>query len=404
MPEKSGSKTIITFILLIVFVTAASHVSVMLRGGKPETIPENVKLVIKDEFSLFKVSELNKIPPQVLVKAFKLEGDAPLKTKISDLGLSSREINKRINKALALYAEHGSKNWKLILTKFVVWILFLSAVFAMIRKGHVSPQNRKWIYFSSVVIFGVVLGADPAAMGTVKDAIVLFGSKGVIFPPRMIALTVFLLMAFLANKFICSWGCQLGALQDLVFRLNRNDKDGRGILKQYKPSFLITNTLRIIFFLVFTFVAFIFSFDLVGPIDPFKIYKPAVLGLSGAVFVLLILVSGLFIYRPWCHLFCPFGLVSWLVEKISLAKIHVDYDSCIACEACSRACPSTVMGAILKRDRTIPDCFSCATCINVCPTESISFKAGKRALPPENKFDKGQPQQDQDAENQAQTA
>jgi formate hydrogenlyase subunit 6/NADH:ubiquinone oxidoreductase subunit I len=46
------------------------------------------------------------------------------------------------------------------------------------------------------------------------------------------------------------------------------------------------------------------------------------------------------------------------------------------------------MEAILKRQRTIPDCFSCATCIGVCPTNSISLKSGKRTMPPEGKFEK----------------
>jgi formate hydrogenlyase subunit 6/NADH:ubiquinone oxidoreductase subunit I len=80
--------------------------------------------------------------------------------------------------------------------------------------------------------------------------------------------------------------------------------------------------------------------------------------------------------------------VGWIVEKISIFKIHVDYDTCIACEACAKACPSSVMEAILKRERTIPDCFSCATCIGVCPTNSIRLKSGKRTMPPEGKFQK----------------
>ena len=43
----------------------------------------------------------------------------------------------------------------------------------------------------------------------------------------------------------------------------------------------------------------------------------AALGAIGIGFVGLILASSLFIYRPWCHFFCPFGLVGWLVEKIT---------------------------------------------------------------------------------------
>ncbi|MDF1537150.1 MAG: 4Fe-4S dicluster domain-containing protein [bacterium] len=175
--------------------------------------------------------------------------------------------------------------------KFLAWFAFLALAFVLMRKGKVTPKVRKGLYLASILIFGVILGSDPSAMGTVKDAIVLFASRGVIFPPRMIALALFLLTA------------------------------------------------------------------------------------------------SLFIYRPWCHLFCPFGLVGWLVEKISIFRIKVNYDSCIACEACSRACPSTVMEAILKREKTIPDCFSCGSCIEVCPSGSVSLDKGKRQVVPAGKFD-----------------
>jgi polyferredoxin len=126
--------------------------------------------------------------------------------------------------------------------------------------------------------------------------------------------------------------------------------------------------------------------DIIEPVDPFKIYKPAVLAWTGAVAVELLFLASVFVYRPWCHLVCPFGLAGWLVEKISIFKIKVYYDTCIACEACARACPSSVMDAILKQDRTIPDCFSCANCVDVCPTDSVSLAAEKREKVPEGKF------------------
>jgi polyferredoxin len=140
--------------------------------------------------------------------------------------------------------------------------------------------------------------------------------------------------------------------------------------------------------LVLILVAFIWAADIIGEIDPFKIFKPQVIGIAGGLFIGLILVLSLFVYRPWCHFFCPFGLVGWLVEKVSFFKIKVDYDKCISCRACSKACPSTVMDAILKQDRVIPDCFSCGTCIETCPVNAISFDCGKRQKPPAGKFDK----------------
>jgi formate hydrogenlyase subunit 6/NADH:ubiquinone oxidoreductase subunit I len=82
-------------------------------------------------------------------------------------------------------------------------------------------------------------------------------------------------------------------------------------------------------------------------------------------------------------------LAGWLVEKASLVRINVNYETCIACEKCAAVCPSTVMSAILKGNKkTIPDCFACYTCRDVCPTGSISFSSGKRTLPPLDHFDK----------------
>jgi polyferredoxin len=226
-------------------------------------------------------------------------------------------------------------------------------------------------------------------MGTIKDAIVLLAKSGAIFPPRAIALTLFLIFVFVANKFICTWGCQFGTLQDFIFRLNRDSKDRQGRIRQFKPPFILTNTIRVVFLAAFTLVAFLWKVDFVELIDPFKIFNPSKMILAGGIFVGVLSIASLFIYRPWCHFFCPFGLAGWIVEKVSLVKIKVNYETCIACEACAKACPSTVMNVILKRERLIPDCFSCATCIETCPTSSISFESGKRNKPPAGKFQKG---------------
>jgi polyferredoxin len=145
---------------------------------------------------------------------------------------------------------------------------------------------------------------------------------------------------------------------------------------------------RIVFFIALCIAAIAWATDIVSPIDPFTIFKPAKFSVVGAVFTGLILLVSLFVYRPWCHIFCPFGLLGWIAEKLSIYKIKVNYDTCIACRICAEACPATVMEAILKQDRVIPDCFSCGTCQAVCPTKSITFDKGCRSKPPTGKFKK----------------
>jgi len=383
-------KIFFKFAVLILSVIVLSTASVSLWEGKSEKVMDIPELVIRDGMTLAEFGQANGLPNPVLKKVFGLQTKTDLQKPLDAFGMSRENIRKKVEGAAALKAEEGSKNWAKILIKFASWILFLTLVFFLIRKLLVTSKTRKVIYLASVLVFGVILGSDPSAMGTVKDAITLYASKGVIFLPRMAALSIFLLMVLAANKFFCSWGCQAGVLQDLVFRFNREASDTRGILRQYKPPFAITNTFRILFLAAFSFAAVLWSVDIIEFVDPFKIYKPAAMSISVAVFVGLLLIASLFIYRPWCHLFCPFGLVGWIVEKASIFKIKVNYDTCTACEACARACPSTVMDAILKREKVIPDCFVCSTCIETCPTGSVGLAAGKRQLPPEGKFDTGE--------------
>ncbi len=380
---------LIQFVLLLAVVVGASYASARLWGGRPEGLAEAKPLVLEATMTVSQFAQRNDLPTQLVKQVFGLQAPTDKQKLVTSFGLSQEEILNKTAGFLALRSEHASKNWVKILAKFSLWLVVLTLVWRLMRQGQVTARRRKALLLASVVLFGVILGSDPNPMGTVKDAIVLFGARGVIFPPRLIAFGVFLLMVIVANKFICSWGCQFGTLQDLIFRLNRDKEDRRGRWHQFKVPFVISNAVRIAFFAALIAGAFVWATDIVEGIDPFKVFKPQVLGLAGAVFVGAVLVLSLFTYRPWCHFFCPFGLAGWAAEKISLFKVHVDYEKCIACGACEKACPSTVMGAILKRDRVIPDCFSCGTCIESCPTRAITFKTGRRPKPPQGKFRPG---------------
>jgi len=385
--EKSPIRTVALVLGLIALVVGLSAISNNLWGGRSETIGGQLKVDL--DMTVAQFGQANNLPNPVLKELFGLQSRADLEKRLREFGLSLEELTARLEKKQALAAEQASKNWVKIPVKFGLWFIFLGLVYWRLKKGRVSPWLRKWLLFSSLAVFGIIMGSDPSPMGTVKDAIHLYGAKGAVFLPRMIALAVFLTIVFLANKYICAWGCQAGTLQDLIFRLNRTDR-ARAILgRQYKPAFVLTNSVRVAFLALFSLAAFAWGLDLIEPIDPFKIYKPLALTWLGGGFIALLLGASLFIYRPWCHFFCPFGLVGWLVEKVSRVRISVNYETCIACQKCAAACPSTVMGAILRRDRkTIPDCFACYTCRDACPTGSISFSTAGRSLPPPGHFDK----------------
>ena len=368
-------KVVFGFVVLTVSVMIFSMISSAMWGGKPETGEMARNIAINSSMTLKEFASVNSLENTVLKDIFSLSSKGDLDKMISDYDLSEEAIIAAVNKARSLANEEESKNWVKILLKFIFWIVFLNLVFRLIRKNKINHNNRKLLLAFSVLVSGVILGADPSPMGTVKDAVVLFGRTGTFFPPR--AAAFILMMAggiFIANKFLCSWGCQAGVFQDLVFRLNRNKKDTAGIFRQYKIPFLFSNSIRVLFFAAVTVFAFAMGRDIIDPVDPFRIFNPAVIGAAGVVFIAVLIIASLFVYRPWCHLFCPFGLAGWVVEKISIFRIRVDRDKCIECGACEKACPTDVMGSILNKEKVIPDCFSCGTCIEICPVNAIEFK------------------------------
>ncbi|WP_020674863.1 4Fe-4S binding protein [Geopsychrobacter electrodiphilus] len=373
---------------VMTFVIVASIISVNMWGEKEEIPVAAIQLEMTSAMTVAEFGETNTLSRQLLKKVFTLESPDQMQNLITSFGMSPEQISKKVNKFHTLESEDATKNWIKIPLKFTLWFLFMTLCFFLLRKKKLNKKSRMILYGLGFTIFGVILGADPSPMGTVKDAIVLYSSKGVIFKPRLIAFAIFTATVVFANKFICSWGCQLGTLQDFIFRLNRNRKDsGRGRLPQFKIPFIVSNSIRILFFIALIWIAVVWAYDITHEIDPFKIFKPMKVSVPGWLFITITLIFSLFVYRPWCHLFCPFGLTSWLFEKLSFFRIKVDYEKCISCFACESSCPSPVMGTILRGDKSvIPDCFSCGNCIDSCPTDAVSFAFGRNGKPPVGKL------------------
>ena len=376
--KNSKSKVILSFFGTITLVIVISLFITQIFGGHSEktSVPKSVSL--SSEMTIREISATNNLKLDTVKDALKIKEAANLSKTLKELSISEKDANEMIIKKLNLNAEEASKNAVLIGIKFMIWAALMTYAFVSLRRRKVTPAFRKYMLLTSFILTGVILGSEPNAMSTVKDIVSAYAIKGIIFPPRLVALSVFLLVVFMANKFTCGWACQFGSLQDFIFLLNRNSNNKKGIFIQYKVPFSISNTVRILFFLLFVSIAFQWSTDIIEIINPFTLYNPAVLTGVGILFISIILLSSLIIYRPWCHFFCPFGLVGWVIEKFSLYKIKVNYDTCTDCGECSKACPSRAMEAILKHHSVTPDCFSCGSCISACPTKSVEFNKGKK--------------------------
>jgi len=322
-------------------------------------------ILVDSTMTISGMARANGIPEAKLLKGLSLE-PASASLKLPQTGRTAEQASSVIRKIKVVQATEKAKDWRLILSKFALWIAVLTAATTMLVKKLVTGRIRLVWMIGTALLFGFILGSDPNPMGTVKDAIVLYGREGVLFPPRMAALAVFLVLVLVSNKSICGWGCHFGALQDAV---------SFSPVEKFKLPFWLTNGIRIAVLAGIVLGVFAWGLDWVGLIDPFKVFnlELADIGLGGVIFISLMLILSLFFYRPWCQLFCPFGLAGWLVEQLSLLSPRINRQKCIKCLNCVRVCPTRAMEGIYNDRKIHADCFACGQCLSNCPVKAIKW-------------------------------
>jgi len=81
-----------------------------------------------------------------------------------------------------------------------------------------------------------------------------------------------------------------------------------------------------------------------------------------------LLTISIFVYRPFCWFFCPYGALLSLISVKGLLKLKRN-DDCIDCEKCEKICPTNEAGKLdLKQE-----CYLCNRCKDVCPVNAIEY-------------------------------
>jgi polyferredoxin len=110
-------------------------------------------------------------------------------------------------------------------------------------------------------------------------------------------------------------------------------------------------------------------------IGPFKtainLYSP---NLTGYILLGVVLVSSVFIYRPFCKVICPVGLIHGFVSKIPGASVLGINNSCAGCKTCNTSCKINA----ITRDEKISkldneECIRCGDCMDDCNIKSMSI-------------------------------
>jgi len=262
----------------------------------------------------------------------------------------------------------------LLLIKLLLWVATVAVATYLLQRRKVSSKLRFLMLAAGVIVFGVIYGflvqggANPSPVLSLRGVLSSILVKHTITLPLLGMLIALLVVGIVSNKSICGWGCQLGLLQDLLFRVPT---------PKWKPPFWLSNSVRILAFVALVGGMAWATFDWIAQVDPFLLFSSKWM-IPALLFVGAILIASLFIYRPWCQFLCPFGLVSWVLEQVSVLRPRIDHDKCLGCKNCVDACPTGAMASFYEDKKIHADCFSCGACIAACPRDEALMWRGPR--------------------------
>jgi NAD-dependent dihydropyrimidine dehydrogenase PreA subunit len=249
-------------------------------------------------------------------------------------------------------------------------LLMLSAFIGITIKYQFVRSLRGIILLSSLVYLGFIKGACPCMIMSFQN-VVLFLSGS---PVSFLAMLWFLglvVVTYFFGKTWCGWLCHLGALQDFLFRISSRkwlmSEKSQSVMKYVQIGLLVGLLIQLMATRSIIWIQY----------DPFKVaFNFFSSNIAGYVLLVLLLLSSVLIYRPFCRIVCPVGLILGWVTKIPGArKLTVNELTCSSCKSCTRSCKQQTIRSVNGKIRiNTEDCILCGDCIHTCKKDSLRLK------------------------------
>lgn len=266
---------------------------------------------------------------------------------------------------------------------FTLTKVWLAAIFCMSGLGLLvagGAKRRLRLIFMGLAFFlwgvapvlplgsfasGMALHPSPMCM-TTRPFQFLAAGRGI--PIVFLALLAFTaVMTILGTKLFCGWVCPIGAIQELVHAIPIPER------MRKKVPFARSNALRVAVFVAFLILVFAFKYYIYEYLNPFHFLHWEFDALT-IIVIAIVLIASLSLYRPFCYLLCPLGLLTWILEPMAITKVRLNKERCTSCGLCVDKSPCPSVSAILDEKPVRPDCHACGRCIEVCPEGALSFE------------------------------
>ena len=192
-----------------------------------------------------------------------------------------------------------------------------------------------------------------------------------------------LAVGVLLGRFICGFLCPFGLFQELLHKVPL-PKRSLWVPLLYAKYFIL-----LIFVLLLpllwtdfsgagrpTFCEYICPAGTLEAGLPLLAVHPEFRQVLGGIFawksliLALVIIGSMLNYRFFCKSLCPLGAIYGLLNRISLYRLQLRREACVACGKCRSVCH---MGVDPARNPGAAECIRCGECVAACPEQALSL-------------------------------
>lgn len=250
-------------------------------------------------------------------------------------------------------------------------------------------RNRRWaivLLVACLLYFGFYRSGCVCPIGSIQNVALSLADPA--YTISIVVTVIFLLpvaVALFFGRVFCGAVCPFGAVQDLLLWLKLRvpmavDKPLRYLRWGYLAAaiYFACGGVKLLGldltvsrdFIICRFDPFVGLFRMVN-------LRAAMAGDWGLVFDLIeplwmwavagvVLVSAVFVGRPYCRWLCPYGAILGVCARAAKRGVTVMPDECCDCSLCGDSCP---FGAVEHHAAVNAACLACARCYKACPLE-----------------------------------
>jgi len=187
-----------------------------------------------------------------------------------------------------------------------------------------------------------------------------------------------LLVGTLTGRLTCGWICPFGLYQEALHRIPTRKFKLLPAFRHIRWLMLLILVLILpYFFGKPTFCGFVCPAGALQGGVTFGVFSPQIRALTGLLYwwkiALLIFFSigSVFIFRLFCRIACPLGLIYGFFNRISILGLNHDPQRCLDCGLCEKVCPVDLKPE--KGEYLSGSCIRCLKCRDACPRGCFRF-------------------------------